>query len=107
MPFETSLNYSAFSIRIAERDVEQLDTILRSIDASTKRRMREAMRRIWVRFVYARSFLEAEAFLPARLPRDHVETNQAYVGLREKVGRGYPDAFDTMLLELVARRAAL
>ena len=107
MPFETSLNYSAFSIRIPERDVEQLDTILRSIDASTKRRMREAMRRLWVRFVYARSFLEAEAFLPARLPRDHVETNQAYVGLREKVGRGYPDAFDTMLLELVARRAAL
>ena len=110
MPFETLLNYSAFSVRVPERDVEKLDAILRSIGARTRRRMRAEMRRLWTRFVYARAFLDADAFLPAsrtaELPRDHLVNEPALVGLHAAVeGRGAPDAFETIMLELAARKA--
>ena len=107
MPFETSLNYSAFSLRVPERDVEQLDTILRAVTHRTRRRMRAEMKRLWVRFTYARSFLDVDAYLPPGRRRDHLE-GRTLAGLRTAVDeRGAPDAFDTIMLELVARREAV
>ena len=35
MPFEGIMDYAAFSIRVPERDLEQLDTLLRAV---TRRR---------------------------------------------------------------------
>ena len=99
MPFESLLNYSAFALRVPESDVERLDEILRSVDTRTRRRMRAEMRRIWVRFTYARSFLDADAYLPPRLPRDHLR-EPALVALRAVAERGAPDAFDTLMLAL-------
>jgi hypothetical protein len=107
MPFETSLNYSSFALRVAEKDVEQLDRLLRSVSVATRTAMREAMGRLWVRFVYARALLDADAHLPQRLglPRDHLST-PALRGLHAAVFEGAPDAFDTIMLELEARRVA-
>lgn len=115
MPFETSLNYSSFSIRVAEADVEQLDGILRSVGTATRRAMRAVMRRLWTRFTYARSHLDVEAYLPQRhaadtadrgarvLPREHVH-EPPLSALAALVDGGAPDAFDTIFVELEARR---
>ena len=110
MPFETVLNYSAFAIRIAEKDVEQLDGLLRSVLPSTRRSMGEAMEQLWTRFVYAKSFLEADRFLPSHptrtLPTDFLKDNPALVKLQAVVDGGAPDAFDTIMLTLATRGGA-
>ena len=63
------------------------------------------MRRLWTRFVYARSLLDADAYLPrAELPRDHL-SERPLAALQAEGARGAPDAFDTIVHELVRRRA--
>ena len=107
MPFEGLLDYSAFAVRVAEKDVEQLDAILRSVLPATRRAMREAMFRIWTRFVYARSFLDTDGFLPRHptrtLPTDFLR-EPALAKLQTAVDHGAPDAFDTIMLALATRR---
>ena len=99
-----------------KQDVERLDMILRSVSLATRRDMREVMRTIWPRFVYARSFLDAETYLPPRrtpsgglvggarvLDRQHV-LKPPLNALASWLGtRGAPDAFDTLMLELATR----
>ena len=108
MPFESVLNYSAFAIRVAEKDVELVDSLLRSVRLETRRAMREAMFRIWTRFVYARSFLDADGFLPhhaasgRELPTGFLQ-EPALAKLRTVVDHGAPDAFDTIMMALDAR----
>ena len=55
MPFESVANYSAFSIRVPESEVEQLDTTLRAVPTAKREAMREAMQRLWPRFIYAQA----------------------------------------------------
>ena len=102
MPFETSLNYSSFSIRVPEHDVEELDRILRSVSPHTQSEMRKAMRGIWTRFIYARSFLEAQSFLGTRLPHDHLESTP-FKMLAAATSLGGADAFESIMFELVVR----
>ena len=47
MPFESVLNYSAFSVRVPEADVECIDAILRAIPRRARAEMRRAMRSRW------------------------------------------------------------
>ena len=58
MPFEGQIDYDAFALRVAERDVERLDHILRAVPKRRRKKMREAMSRHWLRFTYARAILD-------------------------------------------------
>ena len=113
LPFETSLNYSSFAIRVREADVEQIDAILRSVPSEVRRAMRLAMRRIWTRFVYARSFVDADAYLGGGssvtasserrvLPRSFLQ-DPPVRSVAHAMNRGAPDALDTIMLELALR----
>ena len=113
LPFETSLNYSSFAIRVREADVEQIDAILRSVPSEVRRAMRLAMRRIWTRFVYARSFVDADAYLGGGssvtasserrvLPRSFLQ-DPPVRSVADAMNRGAPDALDTIMLELALR----
>ena len=115
MPFETGLNYSEFSVRVPEAQVEEMDAILRSVSRERRAAMRAAMRRLWTRFIYTRSFLDADAYLggpaptPAGsddgrrvLPRAHLQES-TFQGLSHAVERGAPDALETIMLELALR----
>ena len=54
--------------------------------------------------MYVRSFLDADAYLPERLPRDHLR-DPPLVALKSVVeAKEAPDAVDTIMLELAARR---
>ena len=120
MPFETILNYSAFSLRVPEADVGNLDAILKSVSQSTRGEMRLAMRRLWMRFIYARSFVDADSYLgvpppsAAPLEEDHSEGRRRVLprafldqpslrGVSYAAERGAPDALDTIMLELATR----
>ena len=113
MPFETGLNYSEFSVRVPEAQVEEIDAILRSVSQERRAAMRLAMRRLWTRFIYARSFLDSDTYLggpPATggrrvLPRDHLQESSLR-GLGHAVEQGAPDALDTIMLELALRLEA-
>ena len=73
MPFEGVLDYAAFSMRVPERHLEQLDALLRAVTPQRQAAMREATRKVWTRFTYASSFLD-DAFLPRPgLPRAYLD----------------------------------
>lgn len=101
MPFETVLDYSLFSVRVREADVERTDAILRNISVQTRRKMRKVMGRIWLRFTYSQAVLDARNFL-ARLPHDYLEA-EPLPALREAMdqfGPSVPDALDTIMMAL-------
>ncbi len=84
MPFETVIDYSAFSLRVPEAQVwppparpadrpstwrlphvaastwqiEQLDATLRAVPHARRAAMRAAIRRVWLRFSYTRPLLD-------------------------------------------------
>ena len=94
--------------------VEQIDAILRSVPSEVRRAMRLAMRRIWTRFVYARSFVDADAYLGGGssgvtasserrvLPRSFLQ-DPPVRSVADAMNRGAPDALDTIMLELALR----
>ena len=106
MPFETLLNYSSFAIRVSEAEVEHLDDILRSVTVDTRRTMRRAMRHVWTRFTYSRSFLDVNGYLPSHstrtLPHSPLE-DDTIARMKQLDDRGAPDAFDTIMLWLATR----
>ena len=93
-----------------EAQVERLDSILRSVSAASQHAMRLAMSTLWTRFVYARSLLDADEFLPHHgtrvLPRDGVFQHKAMQALRSMTEGGAPDAFETIMLALALRRTS-
>jgi hypothetical protein len=72
MPWEEELHFESYGVRIAERDVERADAILRAISPEARMQMRLAMWDVWTRFVYAHALLD-KRFLgePGRLPAGH------------------------------------
>ena len=112
MPFESTLDYAAFSLRVPERQVEELDAILRAVPAERQRAMREAMRAVWTRFTYAGSLVD-DGFLPASRPglsrgflREHPVPALKKVVSKAVGGDGVaPDAFDTLMAWLSGQHA--
>lgn len=104
MPFETELDYSSFAVRINESDVEKADEILRSIPSHTREHMREAMRHIWLRFTYAQALLDADAFAKGS-PSSYLDVHPIPELARAvaPLGRGAPDALDTIMMTLYGR----
>lgn len=49
MSFESALDLSAFTIRIPEKDAEQLPEILNAVPEARRQEMRGAMARVWQR----------------------------------------------------------
>ena len=112
MPFESTLDYAAFSLRVPERQVEELDAILRAVPAERQRAMREAMRAVWTRFTYAGSLVD-DGFLPASRPGlsrgflgEHPVPALKKVVSKAVGGDGVaPDAFDTLMAWLSGQHA--
>ena len=104
MPFESVIDYAAFALRVPEKDVERLDTILRAVTPARQRTMREAMAAVWTRFTYARSFHD-DGFLPRGrgLPRGFLRSGTMQQLKRHTAGAQAPDAFDTLMMALHAR----
>lgn len=109
LPFESVLRYDAFALRVPEADVPKLDQILRAIPDGRRRAMRAAMQSVWTRFAYASAVLDDEAYLPARasdgrtLPRPG-GVAQLRLQMRARGLESAPDAIDTVLMALHARR---
>ncbi len=50
--FESILDYSQFSVRVAQADIAKLPAILQSIPAGKVLQMQKALARVWHRFAY-------------------------------------------------------
>jgi hypothetical protein len=50
--FESLLDYSQFSVRVAQADIAKLPAILQAIPASKVLEMQVALARVWHRFAY-------------------------------------------------------
>lgn len=61
---ERVLDYSAFSIRVAERDIERLDELLAGVDDDTVRRLQAGLASAWRLFTY-----DVPTFPPKAAPR--------------------------------------
>jgi hypothetical protein len=48
-PLESALDYPSFSMRVAEKDVAQLPTILRAIPADRVAAMQAELQKVWAR----------------------------------------------------------
>ena len=53
MSFESIVDLSAFTVRIAQADAERLPDILLAIPHQKRQEMRAAMARVWQRFTYS------------------------------------------------------
>lgn len=104
MPFETVLDYSLFAVRVAESDVEWTDEILRNISLDARRRMRDSMSRLWLRYTYAQALLDAPNFLSGQ-PHGYLQNAPlpALSNAMAPLGYGAADAFDTIMMALHER----
>lgn len=53
VPFESLLDFEAFSVRVSEQQLDQLARILTAVTARDLRRMQRNLRRVWHRWARA------------------------------------------------------
>jgi len=84
MPFENILNFSHFSVRVAEADVPNLVDILEAIDATRVSAMQDSLAAVRSRFVFQVPLLDHKGESPTS--HDPLEPH-----------KGHPDAFTTIM----------
>ncbi|KAL1512024.1 hypothetical protein AB1Y20_005299 [Prymnesium parvum] len=103
MPFENVLNYSSFSVRVAEEDIPQLPQILMSIRSTRVREMQRNLHRLRARFGYA-SLAVNELRLNKYLTLgDDADNTRAYLGILAAASVEEEDALQTLLRLLLFR----
>jgi len=106
MPFESLLQYDRFTLRVAEKDVERLDALLRAVPASRREAMRREMAKVWTRFTYVGAMLDSHAYLPRRHSDGRVLPRPAELERLPATLQQEPDAIETIFMALSSRRAA-
>ncbi|BFI33899.1 protein MpGT47.12 [Marchantia polymorpha subsp. ruderalis] len=91
LPFESVLNYDEFSLRVAERDLPQLITILRNVTESRVDSMLSAIQGLWQRFTYI-SAVQLEG------KREIQKHGEAYADwIQQYMNASGDDAFSTFI----------
>lgn len=75
MSFESIVDLSAFTVRIAQADAEKLPDILLAIPHEKRQEMRAALARVWQRFTYSSYRPYAKRF--RELQQQHAEAATA------------------------------
>jgi len=61
-PYESEINYSAFTLKLPEKDINNIMEIMRDMPESERERRRREMDRVWLRFTYQRPPQRGDAF---------------------------------------------
>ena len=61
-PYESEINYSAFTLKLPEKDVNNIMEIMRGMPEEERERRRREMDRVWLKFTYQRPPQRGDAF---------------------------------------------
>jgi len=100
LPFENVLNYAAFSVRIAEADIDRLPAILKAIRPETVRQLQAGLARVRSRFGYS-SLASNELRINLASPADTPD----YLTKLAQGSERHEDALHTVLRVLLYRAA--
>jgi hypothetical protein len=62
LPFEWKLDYRSFAVRVAEREVDSIENVTKSIADSTLEAKKSHLKEVWNRFVYNEPTQKGDAF---------------------------------------------
>ncbi|GBG67333.1 hypothetical protein CBR_g471 [Chara braunii] len=61
-PWENFLDYSQFSLKIPENQIDSIVSVMRGISAKERERKRQEMEKVWMMFTYQRPPQPGDAF---------------------------------------------
>ena len=105
MPFENVLDYSAFSIRIAESDVSKLPTILRAIPSAEVERLRYGLHIVRSRFGYSSLAHNERRLSLAMASTSGAAPSETYLEALASHNEEHEDALQTVMRILLYRAA--
>ena len=61
-PYESEVDYSEFSLKLREKEVDDIVAIMRNMPEEVRERKRQVMDRLWLAFTYQRPPQKGDAF---------------------------------------------